>query len=63
MLALADRHIGHVGMPDGFARAEASDRNSIFDDVGDNVDFRTPSFDKAAPGLLNRGNPARRSAG
>ncbi len=41
-------------MPDGFARAEASDRHSVFDDVGNDVDFGV-AFDKAAAGFLDRG--------
>src|SRR6516225_3886383 len=44
--------VRHVGMPRSFAGAEAADRFSIFDDIGDDIDFRM-SLDKTPPGLLN----------
>ncbi len=49
------RHIeiGHVGMPDRLAGAEAADRLAVHHHVGDDVDFRQ-AFDEAPAGFLDR---------
>ena len=40
-------------MPDGFARSEAADRDTVLQDVRHHVDLRMP-LDEPPPGLLDR---------
>src|SRR5258706_7932122 len=46
--------IRHVGMPGVLARSQAADGLAVFYYVRHDVNFRI-SFDKAAPGFLDRG--------
>jgi solute carrier family 13 (sodium-dependent dicarboxylate transporter), member 2/3/5 len=45
--------VRHVGMPDGFARAEAADGDAVLDDVRHDVDFRV-ALDETPAVLLDR---------
>ena len=46
--------VGHIGVPDCLAMAQAADRHAVFDDVGNDINLRHPVCDPSAVLLVRR---------